>query len=323
MRNRSFFFPFLLIASGLVWLLVELSTIPSQNLWALMYIWPYFLMLAGVGLILRSRWPAFRVVISGLLVLGMVCSIVMAPQLGWNKAPAWSTGNFNGIYLPGVNTLKGSGVVVSETRQVADFTSVNIDFPVELTIKQGSQAALTIQGDDNILAEVATRVSGDTLYIESRQPGWTWSINPTTPVKVDLTVKDLQHVDFTSAGIVRVERLKTDQLDLSISGAGTVNLVDLETQSLTTNMSGAGSITASGTADSLKMDISGLGSFQGGDLASQNADVTISGAGSANLWVSTSLDVDISGTGSVHYYGSPSVTRQVSGLGSINGLGNK
>jgi hypothetical protein len=324
MRNRSFFFPFVLIATGLVWLLVEIRTIPAQNLWALMYIWPYFLMLAGIGLILRSRWPVVRVFISGLLVLGMVASIVFAPLLGWNKAPAWSTYHFNGIHLTGVDgSVKGSGVIVSEKRQVADFTSINIDFPTEVTVKQGSATALTIEGDDNIVAEVATRVSGNTLYIESRQPSWTWSFNPTRPVRIDITVKDLQGVDFPSAGTLRVEALKTEALRLSISGAGSVKLVDLDTRSLTSDMSGAGSVNASGKADSLRMDISGLGSFQGGSLESQDADATISGAGSATLWVKTSLIVNISGTGSIHYYGSPSVTRNVSGLGSINGLGNK
>ena len=64
-----------------------------------MYIWPFFLMAAGVGLILRARWPVARMFVSGLIVLGMVLAIVFAPQLGWNQAPAWNSFNlddFNG-----------------------------------------------------------------------------------------------------------------------------------------------------------------------------------------------------------------------------------
>ena len=115
MRNRSLFWPFFLIAAGLVWLLIEIRSIPVENLWALMYIWPFFLMAAGVGLILRSRWPVARMLVSGLLVLGMVGAVVFAPRLNWNKAPTWSYftwTNFNG-------SVRGSGVVVSETRKVA------------------------------------------------------------------------------------------------------------------------------------------------------------------------------------------------------------
>jgi hypothetical protein len=322
MRNRSLFWPFIFIATGLVWLLVELRTIPLDNLWALMYIWPFFLMAAGIGLILRARWPLVNMLVSGLIVLGMVLSIVFAPQMGWNKAPSWGYfhlgdfGNFNG-------SVRGSGVVVSQARQVAGFNSVEINYPVELTIRQGNTPSLTVEADDNLLPQLATRVSGNTLYIENNQPDWSRRVNPTHTVKITMTVNDLQKVDFPSAGTLLVDKFKANHLDVSISGAGTVTLSNLTAQTLTINLSGAGSITASGTANSLSMDISGFGGFQGADLASQSADISISGAGSATAWAKNSLNVDISGTGSVRYYGSPSVTKNVSGLGSVNSLGNK
>ena len=322
MRNRSLFWPFILIAAGLIWLLVQLRTIPVENLWALTYIWPFFLMAAGVGLILRSRWPGIRIIVSGLIVLGMLLSIVFAPQLGWNKAPAWGSfqlgdfGNFSG-------SVRGSGVVISEARQVADFHSLEINYPVEVTIQQGTSTSVKVDAEDNLLPQLTTRVSGNTLFIENNQRDWSKRVNPTRPVRITMTVKDLQKVDFPSAGTLRVEKFQAKALEISISGAGTVNLSDLTAQSLTVNLSGAGTITASGSVDRLNVDISGVGSFRGGDLASQSADITISGAGSATAWVKSSLSVNISGTGSVNYYGSPSVQRNVSGLGSVNSRGNK
>jgi len=319
MKQRSLFWPFVFIATGLVWLLVELRAIPAANLWALTYIWPFFLMAVGVGLILRSRWPITRMFISAIIVAGMVLSIVFAPQLGWNKAPAWNYFNltdFNG-------SIRGSGVVVSQARQVADFNSIEVNFPVELTVQQGNTTSLTIEAEDNILPQLATRVSGNSLYIENSQPDWVKRVNPTRSVQIHMTVKNLQQVDFPSAGTLRVENFQTDHLEVSISGAGTVNLSNLTAHNLTVNLSGAGNITASGSVDSLNMDISGFGSFQGGDLASQTADITISGAGNATVWAKNDLGVDISGTGSVRYYGSPNVHRNVSGLGSVNSLGNK
>jgi hypothetical protein len=319
MKQRSFFWPFVFIATGIVWLLVELHTIPAANLWALTYIWPFFLMAVGVGLILRARWPIAKMFISAVIVTGMALAIVFAPQLGWNKAPAWNTFNlvdFNG-------SVRGSGVVVSQTREVADFNSVEVNFPAELTIQQGDVTSLTVEAEDNILPQLATRVSGNTLYIENSQRDWVKRVNPTRPIKIHMTVRTLQQVDFPSAGTLRIETLQTDRLEVSISGAGTVSLSNLTAHDLTVNLSGAGNITASGSVDSLNMDISGFGGFQGGDLASQTADITISGAGSATVWAKSNLSVEISGTGSVRYYGSPSIHRDVSGLGSVNGLGNK
>jgi hypothetical protein len=319
MRQRSLFWPFILIATGIVWLLVELRTIPVENLWALMYIWPFFLMAAGVGLILRSRWPVVRMFVSALIVLGMVLAIVFAPRLGWNRAPSWNFFNLVGFN----GSVRGSGVVVSQNRQVANFNSIEINYPVELTVQQGNSTSLTIAAEDNLIPQLATRVSGSTLYIENSQPDWTRRVTATRPVVIHITVKDLQQVDFPSAGTLQVGKFQTDHLELSIRGAGTVTLSKLTVQDLSVTLSGAGNITASGSADNLNMDISGFGGFQGGDLASQTADVTISGAGNATVWTKNSLSVDISGTGSVNYYGSPSVQRNVSGLGSVNSLGNK
>ena len=322
MRNRSLFWPFILIAAGLVWLLVELRTLPLENLWALTYIWPFFLMALGVGLILRARWPILRHVLSGLIVLGMVLSILFAPWLGWNKAPAWSSIHLGNVIDIG-GSVVGSGEVVSETRTLADFDSIEIEYPVELTVQQGNANSMKIEAEDNLLPQLVTKVSGNTLTIGNSQLDWTLRVNPTRPVRMTLTVKTLQRVDLPSAGSLTIQKLQTDNLQISISGAGSVTLSDLTAKDLTARLSGAGSFSAAGSADNLDVNISGLGSFQGEDLASQTADINISGAGSATLWVKSNLNVRISGTGSVKYYGSPNVERQISGLGSVNSLGNK
>jgi hypothetical protein len=320
MRTRSLFWPFVFIATGVVWLLVQLRTIPVENLWALMYIWPFVLMAGGVGLILRARWPITRMRVSGLVVLGMVLAILFAPQLGWNKAPAWNFITINGI----TGSVAGSGVVVTQTRQAADFNAVEINYPVELTIRQGDTPLLTVEAEDNLQPQLATRVSGNTLFIENSERDWTKRVNPTKTVRINMTVKDLQQVDFSSAGTLHIVALKTENLRISISGAGSVSLCDLLiAQSLNMNLSGASNINATGKVDNLTTNISGFGSFHGDDLSSQTARITISGAGSATVWVKNNLNAEISGTGSVRYYGSPSIQKSVSGLGSVTSLGNK
>jgi hypothetical protein len=319
MRNRSLFWPFFLIAAGIVWLLVEMHNLPVENLWALMYIWPFLLMAAGVSLILRARWPVTRVFVSSLTVLCMLLSVLFAPRLGWNRAPAWnffSIAGFNG-------SVPGSGVVVSQTRQLADFNAIEVNYPVDLTVQQGAANSLTVTAENNLVPQLATSVSGSHLSIANNQPDWTRRVTPTRPVVIHMTVKDLQQVDFPSAGTLTIGNFQTDHMDLSISGAGMVTLSNLTTHKLAVNLSGAGNITASGSADNLDLDISGLGGFQGADLASQTAGITISGAGNATVWAKTNLNVQISGTGSVNYYGAPQVSREVSGLGSVTAQGTK
>jgi hypothetical protein len=326
MRTRSIFWPLVLIAVGVLWMLAQLNIVPSANLWALLYLIPFALMALGLGLILGARWIWARQIITLLVVGGAVLAVVFAAPLRWATPPnwgcAWTDAPF--ISCTGVGgPVRGSGVIVSEKRDVPAFDGVSIDYPAVVTIRQGDTPAVTVEGDDNLLPQLTTRVVDGTLQIKSVGIDWNKRVTPSREVRINLTVKDLGQIDLSSAGSVTVEGLHTAVLKLSVSGAGSVTLSEITVQTLTVDLSGAGSVTADGTAQSIALDISGLGSFAGGSLQAQKATVDISGMGGATVWVSEQLTADISGTGSVSYYGTPQIIRDISGLGSVRSLGNK
>jgi Putative auto-transporter adhesin, head GIN domain/Domain of unknown function (DUF5668) len=319
-QNKSLFWPLLLIAAGVMWLLVKSGTVPSANLWALTHIWPFLLIAAGVGIILRPYWQYTSLALDILIIGGALLAILYAPQLGWASPSMMTMFNTGDSFIgPGE---RGSGNVVTETRDVSDFRAIEISYPSQVLVKQGSQESLKIEAEDNLLPNLQTQVRNGRLEVFYRREGGK-HVNPTKTVKITITVKDLTDVDFSSAGELIVQKLKTDTLDISLSGAGNVELQDIETRALQVDLSGAGSATASGIADDLRLTISGFGDFEGGDLHDKDARVNISGAGSATVWVDDNLDAEVSGAGSVSYYGSASVTRQISGVGGVNHLGDK
>ncbi len=217
---------------------------------------------------------------------------------------------------------RGSGNVVSETRPASDFHAIDVNYPAQVLIKQGAQESLKIEAEDNLLPYLTTQVRNGTLEISYKRQS-NKHVNPTKPVKVTIVVKQLDDVEFTSAGELNINGLKSDELDLSLSGAGNLDLNDIQIKDLHVSLSGAGSMTASGTADQLDVNISGFGDFKAADLHSQNALVNISGAGSATVWVDSDLTAQVSGAGSVDYYGNASVSKQISGVGNVKHLGNK
>ena len=320
-QNRSLFGPLLLIAAGVVWLLVKSGTVPTANLWALTHIWPFLLIAAGLGIILRSYWRYTSLVLDVLIVGGAVLAILYAPQLGWARPSMLTMFNFDGDMYMGPGE-RGSGNVVTETRDVSGFDKIDIEYPAEVFVRQGSSESLEIEAEDNLLPNLKTQVRNGRLEIFYRREGGK-HVNPTKTVKITIVVKDLTDVNFSSAGEITIESLETDNLDASLSGAGNLNLEQVELRSLEVSLSGAGSLTGSGTADNLDVSISGFGDFKGADLHSQDARVSISGAGSATVWVDNDLNAQISGAGSISYYGDASVTRQVSGVGGINHAGDK
>jgi hypothetical protein len=329
MRPRSIFWPLVLIATGMLWFLIDFGTVPSANLWALTYLLPYLLIALGVGLILRSRWAYAGMLVSSLVVAGALLAVVFAAPLGWDKAPSWGCASsdfpFGGCVFDfgEGGAVPGSGVVKTESRQVPAFTALSIAYPVEVVIHQGDAQSVSVEAEDNLLPQLATRVSGSTLYIENSEHNRVRRVNPSKPVRITLTVTDLHALDASSAGTVNLDGLQTESLDISASGAGKLTLSKLDVSSLSVDLSGAGNVEASGSAGTINLGISGLGNFLGGDLAAQSASVDISGAGSATLWLKNELSADISGLGSVNYYGSPKVSKDISGLGSVNRLGDK
>jgi hypothetical protein len=320
-QNRSLFGPLLLIAAGVVWLLVKSGTVPSANLWALTHIWPFLLIAAGLGIILKSYWRYTSMVLDVLIIGGALLAILYAPQLGWTRPSMLTMFNYDGEVFMGPGE-RGSGNVVSESREVNGFSAIEISYPAEVFVRQGTNESLEIEAEDNLLPNLRTEVRGGTLEVFYRREQ-NKHVNPTKPVKITIVVRDLNDVQFTSAGELTIEALKSDNLEVSLSGAGNLNLDDVQLKDLQVSLSGAGSMNASGTADDLDISISGFGDFEGADLHSQDARASISGAGSATVWVDNSLDAQISGAGSISYYGDASVNRQISGVGGINHVGNK
>ncbi|HKY54827.1 MAG TPA: DUF2807 domain-containing protein, partial [Anaerolineales bacterium] len=279
MNQRSLFWPLVLIATGVIWLLVSMNIIPAANLWALTYIWPYVLIALGVGLILRSYLPAAGWIISALVVIGAVAAVIYAPQLGWAGGPSMGLGpDFGG-------GVSGSGNIESQTREVQGFLGVSINYPAEVLIQQGKVESVKLEADDNLLPQLVTDVDNGILLIDNKEDRWSQRVNPTERVKITITVKDLNQIEFSSAGNVSVEDLKTDELSLHLNGVGEMTLNDLDVRQLEARLSGAGNIDANGTTQELDIRISGVGGFDAPKLESQVATVRISGAGSATVFV--------------------------------------
>ena len=318
-RRISLFFPLLLIAAGVIWIMIQLRMVQPSNLWALVYLWPLLLIAAGLGLILRGYWKFFTLLADILVIGGAFLAVYFAPQLGWTHAPDYVI-NGNGFFISPAE--RGSGKIITQTRNVQDFTKIRLSYPAQVFISQGETESLTIEADDNVAAAIRTQVVNGVLDI-SNLHDHLMTISPTQTPKITIVVKNLAELDFESAGEIQLDGLKTDALKMLMNGAGSVKLDNVQLSSLDCNLNGVGSVQASGAADTINVRVQGLGSFNGGDLHSQAAIVNLSGMGSATVWADNNLNADVSGMGSVNYYGNAQVSKTVEGLGSVKFIGNK
>lgn len=194
-----------------------------------------------------------------------------------------------------LNTVAGSGNVITENREVSGFTAVSLQGMGEVIIDQTGSESLSITADDNIMPYLETVVNGDTLIIRTTE-------------EVVFTDTDALTFHVTATALDAIE----------LAGAGSFIVNDLDTEKWEVNLPGAGSITVSGHTTEQTVTMDGAGSYFAADLESEEAVIESSGAGTAVVQVSDTLDVTINGLGSVEYIGSPTVTQEINGVGKIS-----
>lgn len=194
----------------------------------------------------------------------------------------------------GGNTVKGSGNVVKDFRDVSSFDSIVLSAPVEVFLNQGSEESLIIEGDDNIVALLKTSVERGVLRIK---------------------FPDNTSVSFDKL-LIKVEA--KDICALSIEGAGTLNAADIKTPTLKNKIAGSGNIELSDcNTQELSIVVAGSGDVDTSALEAEEVSVQISGSGDAFVHANRSLNAQVAGSGDVRYKGTPEVQKNIAGSGSI------
>jgi hypothetical protein len=218
-------------------------------------------------------------------------------------------------------TVRGSGNVVTESRDVSGFNAVSLGGEGMLTITVGEEEALSVTADDNFLEYIETKVKDGRLSIGRTREAWRMDFRPSAPIKYELTVLELGAVAVGGAASVRADALSAEDFNIAVNGSADIVIGTLETETLSVAISGCGDVSLAGRADVVSIAISGSGVFRGGELAARSASCAISGSGDVTVWAEEELEVGVSGSGTVSYYGEPSVREDISGSGSVRALG--
>ncbi len=217
-------------------------------------------------------------------------------------------------------TVKGSGNLQTETRELDNVNSVSLTSIGDMTIIVADEEKLEIEAEENLISLITSEVNHGELTIAVKN---NTNIQPTESIHYTLYVTEpLESLSVTGLGSIYTKEITTEKLALNLPGAGDIKIDHLAAERLDVNISGLGSIYINdGETYSQTIKISGSGTLEAEDLFSQEAEIQISGLGNANVWVEDQLIVEISGAGNISYYGSPSVSQHISGIGSLDHKG--
>ena len=193
-----------------------------------------------------------------------------------------------GCHLTGI---RGNGHIVSEDRQVQEFSSVEAEGAFDIEWTPGPPSC-TIRTDENLLRHVETSMNGRKLQLE-----WRGQLHPTHGMKVRISSASITGARLT--GAVRLSATKLSGKGFYLEGTGATR------------------VTADGAVNELLATMSGASRLDAESLQVKVAELSISGAGKAEVSASEILKVAISGAGKVTYSGNPSVEKHISGAGTI------
>ncbi|MFH2056212.1 MAG: head GIN domain-containing protein [bacterium] len=190
-------------------------------------------------------------------------------------------------------TIKGSGDITAEEREIGDFDRIDTYIGADLTIEIGSPTRLTVAVDDNLQELIRTEVHGHTLTIDSEG---SWSTRKGCEIRI--TVPSLKEIRSFGSGYIEVKKLSGELFSFELDGSG--------------------DFWADGEIQELEIELNGSGNVDTRDLQARDVYVSINGSGDAEVMALDSFDGRINGSGNITYYGKPEdVSRSVNGSGRI------
>lgn len=218
-------------------------------------------------------------------------------------------------------TIQGSGVAKTETRKVDDFHAVEVGGAIQATVKIGDKPSVVLEGDDNLVPLIETKVEKGRLVI-----GTTGGVGYSTKIglKATITAPKLDALEASGAAKLDATAATSDAFAIDLSGPSDANVSGLDAKSVTIKASGARHLTVKGKATSLTLDVSGACKIDADGLAAETVKADVSGASKVKVTASKSIAGDISGASHLDVAGSPA-SRSVttSGVGGVSYTGSK
>jgi len=193
----------------------------------------------------------------------------------------------------GNNCLTGVGTIVSETRNINNFHSINSTIVADIFLTQGPQEDIIIEAQQNILQVLKTEIVSGELRLSTNQ-----CIDLLQRVKVHITIPHIKNLTLTGVGDIIAQN------DFDLNGLNVV-------------LTGVGDIILKGATSTLDILLTGVGNVKSFDLNADICEVTLTGVGDVEVFVNDELKVTLSGVGKVYYKGHPSITANITGSGSV------
>lgn len=232
----------------------------------------------------------------------------------------------------GVSAASEGRQVVSEKREVAaGITAIDLDGPIDMTVRYGAAPSLEVRGEARLLDNVDVAADGEVLHIGIRG----MVLGHRRPLEVELVLPSLASVKIDGSGDSTVNGFSGERIDVRMEGSGSLRFngrfrqvdaalsgsgeLDLNAGSgierFDAALTGSGQMTIVGGTRTLHAHASGSGELDARHLRADKVEVSQTGSGHSTVHARDSVAAAISGSGDIEVGGNPA-ERSVSRTGS-------
>ena len=222
--------------------------------------------------------------------------------------------------------------VASETREVpAGIREVDLNGPIDLTVRYGATPSLKVSGESRLLGNVDVSKEGAILHIGIRG----MVLRHRHPLEVELVLPHLASVTVDGSGDSTVNGFSGERIEVRMEGPGSLRLngrfrqvnaalsgsgeLDLNggagIDQFEASLTGSGHMTIVGSTRELVATASGSGELDARHLRADSVKVGQTGSGSSTVQAQRVVAASISGSGDIEVLGNPA-ERSVSRTGS-------
>lgn len=191
------------------------------------------------------------------------------------------------------HSIRGEGSVVSETRTLPSYGSIQVNGDVDVDIIAANRNEVIVSGYQNLVPVYHTNVTNGTLHLEFDRKYWHVRRNN---IRVTIFTQGFRSVSLNGSGdIVIGKHITTNELETTINGSSNI-------------------APDTGGDETVRAKINGLVDVRRAVAAQAYAEISVSG--DIDLWATNYSYAGISGSGLIDYRGNPArVDTKVAGSG--------
>ena len=213
--------------------------------------------------------------------------------------------------------------VASETRVLArGIEAVELSGPIDLTLRYGPTASLTVKGEERTLANIDTWQTGNLLHIGTKG----MLLHHREPLQAVLVLPAVARIAVDGSGDSVVSGLSGDAITLALTGSGSLTFngryqrvvasvhgsgdLQLNTgnsEEITLEQQSSGNLTAVGSTRKLTVRKDGSGELDARHLRADDVTLRQTGSGDSVVLARATVAVEMNGSGDVRVRGGPRV----------------